>query len=273
MSVYMEVRRAAKGIVRSLQARRYLMRTRRRPSDGTPPIRVLCYHSVHTREAAAFRRQLDWLATRFTIAPIDHVVEIVRGERPVAGPTAAITFDDGFRDNFDVAAPILRRLGLPATFFVVTAGRAQDDQARHAAPNGPDETWPARLFMTWDEVRQLAHEGFEIGLHAHVHHDQARFTVGELRSDLDCGVDLIRRHTGHRPRSFAWPFGQPVNRHPELATVLKELDIGCAFSGVAGTNVPGTDPFFMFRDSLDPTWPPQLVEAMLAGMLDHRSAP
>ena len=272
MGAYKEFRRVAKRFVRSFQAHRFLLAMRSRHAAAAPLVRVLCYHSVPATEAPSFRRQMDWLATRYDVVSIDEIVEIATGQRPVSAPSVAITFDDGFRDNFDVAAPILRQLALPATIFAVTAGRAADATERQHAPDAPDDCWPPRLLMTWDEVRRLSEDGFDIGLHCHQHRDQSRFSAEALRADLSRGAALIEQHTGRAPRSFAWPFGRPGNRHPKVADILRELNIPCAFSGVPGNDLPGTNPYFLFRDSVDPRWPTHLVEAMLMGMLDHKAA-
>jgi peptidoglycan/xylan/chitin deacetylase (PgdA/CDA1 family) len=118
----------------------------------------------------------------------------------------------------------------------------------------------------------LSRDGFDIALHAHRHRDQTKLSLGDLRSDLTRGASLILHHGGRAPRLFAWPFGGAKNRHPNLAEVLREINICCAFSGAPGNNLPGTDPYFLFRDSVDPRWPTHLIEAMLMGMLDQRVA-
>jgi peptidoglycan/xylan/chitin deacetylase (PgdA/CDA1 family) len=87
---------------------------------GAAPARILMFHGTPRREAAALERQLRFLARRFEIVRLE---EIASG-RPGA---IALTFDDGLRSNVEVAYPILRRLGLHATFFVcpglIDAGR------------------------------------------------------------------------------------------------------------------------------------------------------
>ena len=79
---------------------------------GTRGTRILLYHGTPPRDAGWLERQLAWLR-RFKIVPL---VEILR-ERAADG-CVALTFDDGLRNNVQVAYPILRRLGLHATFFV-----------------------------------------------------------------------------------------------------------------------------------------------------------
>ncbi|HRZ02658.1 MAG TPA: polysaccharide deacetylase family protein, partial [Burkholderiaceae bacterium] len=67
--------------------------------------------------AAVFEERMRWLRGAFNVLPLDQAVQRLRaGTLPARA--AAITFDDGYRDNVEVAAPILARLGLTATFFI-----------------------------------------------------------------------------------------------------------------------------------------------------------
>ncbi|MBZ0272454.1 polysaccharide deacetylase family protein [bacterium] len=92
---------------------------------------VLCYHRVIdgpldgfqpgmvvSREI--FRRHMEWLARHFDVIDlVDFVRAHLTGERPDR-PTAIVTFDDGWLDNYEVAFPILKSLGLPATIYLPT---------------------------------------------------------------------------------------------------------------------------------------------------------
>jgi len=78
------------------------------------PARILMFHGTPRAGAAALERQLRYLARRFDVVRLEDIA----GARPGA---VALTFDDGLRSNVEVAYPILRRLGLTATFFVCPA--------------------------------------------------------------------------------------------------------------------------------------------------------
>src|SRR5579884_3427914 len=95
---------------------------------------VLCYHNVvadgrggtgaagavgvHLARAA-FYRQMEWLAARYTVVPLLELVErLARGKS--LGRVAAVTFDDGYRGVLAHALPVVRDLGFPVTVFVVS---------------------------------------------------------------------------------------------------------------------------------------------------------
>ncbi|MDP3085858.1 MAG: polysaccharide deacetylase family protein [Rubrivivax sp.] len=96
-------------------------------------------------DAARFERIMAFIARNFHVLPLaDAAAKLTAGQLPPAA--ACITFDDGYRDNYTVAAPILRRHGLTATFFIATGfidgGRMWNDTVieavRCAAPGELD---------------------------------------------------------------------------------------------------------------------------------------
>ena len=96
------------------------------------PLVPFCWHML---DVEAFTAQLQWVATRYRVLPLgEALTKLADGTLPPR--SAAITFDDGYLNNRTLALPILQRMGLPATIFVVTemlgTGRA---------------LWPDRLYL------------------------------------------------------------------------------------------------------------------------------
>ena len=81
----------------------------------------LFYDPVISATPDAFRSQVEWLHNRVRLLTLDELVAQVEARSPWREPAMLLTFDDGYRDNFDVAAPILGERSMPATFFVPTA--------------------------------------------------------------------------------------------------------------------------------------------------------
>ena len=88
---------------------------------------VLCYHRVNDdahpfftgTPVALFRKQMEALRRHFTVLPLTELGERAR-LRDLPRNGVAVTFDDGYRDNYTNAFPVLRDVGLPATVFLTT---------------------------------------------------------------------------------------------------------------------------------------------------------
>jgi len=98
-----------------------------------PWLVVLTYHRIAKPGADAFydpvisatpeslRVQVEWLSNHVRLLTLPELLAQVQSGSCWREPVALLTFDDGYRDNFDVAVPILRERNTPATFFIPTA--------------------------------------------------------------------------------------------------------------------------------------------------------
>lgn len=119
------------------------------PAGARARLNVLIFHRVLREpdplfpdevDAQRFDGLLGWIADWFNVLPLDEAVTRLRdGSLPARA--AALTFDDGYADNHDVALPILRRHGLPCSFFVATGfldgGRMWNDTLIEAVRRSP----------------------------------------------------------------------------------------------------------------------------------------
>lgn len=76
--------------------------------------------SVFGPDAKRFRQEMEWLKKETRILSEQELIETVYQKKKVKGICSLVTFDDGYRDNFDIAYPILRDLNIPAIFFIPT---------------------------------------------------------------------------------------------------------------------------------------------------------
>jgi peptidoglycan/xylan/chitin deacetylase (PgdA/CDA1 family) len=178
---------------------------------------VLCYHSVSDdwqHELAvtrrAFERQVRGVRRRFEPLTAGDLLDGVQHGFHV-------TFDDAYRDVLDVV-PFLERLGVPATMFAATGyasdGRALDvpELAAEAAAH------PERLAtMGWEELRELAERGLEIGSHTVSHPHLPELTDGEIKGELGDSREQVETELGRPCRLLAYPFGQHDARVQEIA--------------------------------------------------------
>lgn len=114
----------------------------------------------------------------------------------------AITFDDGYCDNFEQGFPVLKKAGIPATIYVVTGDVGKRGVTWQEAGDKVSSD-----LMNWQQLKQLETEGWEIGSHASDHVHLGRRTKEEQRPFLENSWRDFIENLGHAPRSFAYPYG------------------------------------------------------------------
>ena len=141
-----------------------------------------------------FSFQLEGLRHRgFHFVSLDEYVRHAVDANQGPGKRVAVTFDDGWRDNHTHALPVLTRLGIPATFFVVS---------------GKMDGVAAERRMTPGMLRELMAAGMEIGGHTRTHPNLASLPESELDAEIGgCKADL-ENLLGQAIRFLAYPGGR-----------------------------------------------------------------
>lgn len=182
-----------------------------------------------------------YFRNHFKVLPLSEQIVGARAGRDMGG-TLSITFDDGYRDNAEVAAPILRALGLPATFFVVTGFIGTEYTPPWDAQIGYSPRW-----MDWSQLRMLRDQGFEIGAHTHRHIDLGVEDLDSIRSDLTQCRDKLQKELQMAAGLFAYPFGGRNNIRPAALELVRDAGFQCCLSSCGGVNAPTPDPFHLNR--------------------------
>ncbi len=237
---------------------------------------ILFYHKVQRRPVSIwgdpvlgmqqFEEQVSFLAREYQPLSLSELVAGLQRKAPIPDRAVVLTFDDGYRNNLVLAAPILRHYGVPATFFITTGliGTNQwmwayecehifhqypqkriRESARHPViericslglPNQvamlacveylktvphdelrevvarlreqlPVELDEENRFLSWNEVRRLRDDGFEIGAHTETHPILSRLPLTEVERELTVCQDVLERELGAKRRFFAYPNG------------------------------------------------------------------
>jgi peptidoglycan/xylan/chitin deacetylase (PgdA/CDA1 family) len=231
--------------------------------DANRRVVVLCYHSIHpslpfaSASPELFRRHLEWLTDRCDVVGLSDIGRLAEMQDNLKRPAVALTFDDGYRDNHTQALPLLEAVGAKATFFV-TAGLLEQDVdvvARMAALRGVS----AREVqgMSWEEARELADAGHEVGSHTWSHPVLAMLDAEAARAELVRSKEVIEERLQQPVTSMAYPFGKP-KRHftGETERVVGEAGYAIA-AAVLSRRVRQDDSalriprFFATQDSID----------------------
>ncbi|MBI4051644.1 MAG: polysaccharide deacetylase family protein, partial [Elusimicrobia bacterium] len=217
---------------------------------------VLLYHHIAPdREITppGFEKQLRWLKEQgFHTLSLKELYDHLKGASPAAECSIAITFDDGYADNWVYAFPLLKKYGMKALLFITTGyisaaqkrrpdseegGEIKDTRTAERSPEG---------FLNWEEVKTMADSGLvEVGSHTHTHKGFRENTAYDnLGRELQQSKEEIETHLQRWSGALAWPWGKFEEKWISL---LPQTGYRLAFTTVVGSNEPGRDPFTIRR--------------------------
>jgi peptidoglycan/xylan/chitin deacetylase (PgdA/CDA1 family) len=129
--------------------------------------------------------------------------------------------------------------------------------------------------MTWDQVRALSADGFEIGCHTASHIDMGSASADAVRQDLSVSITRLKAELVQSTPLFAYPFGGRNNISDATRAVVKELGFSCCTSCHGGTNASAADPFHLNRVPIAEWFatPHQFGYELLAGRLEALQSP
>lgn len=177
---------------------------------------ILMYHYISAPPAGAdkyrvdlsvspdvFRQQMAYLRDNgYTTIDFYDLSLAITKQTTLPPKPVIITLDDGYRDNYENAYPILREFGFEATFFIISEFIDQ----------GIDR------YMTWPMVEELAAAGMRIEVHSRTHIDLRGRSREELVWQMLGPQETIAAHIGYTPRYFSYPSG----RYDEAAVAMVE---------------------------------------------------
>jgi peptidoglycan/xylan/chitin deacetylase (PgdA/CDA1 family) len=180
-------------------------------SGGIP---TLMYHKVGDHPpgsqlaklwvtADEFRRQMLYLKEHgYTTLTFSELRDAEEGKRQMPSKPALVTFDDGYANNYELAYPILKELGLKGNIFLV-----YETIDSHNSWHNPDsEPWIPML--TWTQVREMQDSGVvEMGSHTMSHKNLPTLPLEEVRWQLGESKKRLEEKLGREMVGFAYPYG------------------------------------------------------------------
>ncbi|MGE4357865.1 MAG: polysaccharide deacetylase family protein [Candidatus Omnitrophota bacterium] len=169
---------------------------------------VLMYHSINYEEGLlyvkpeVFQKHMEYLKrANFQVISLDEFLEIMRANKKFPRRTVVITFDDGYRDNFTYAYPVLKKYNFPAVIFLVTGRIGRDER-----------------YLNWDEVKKMAESKIiDFGGHTrnHIYLPSIK-DEEELWGEIYLCKEDIEKNTGIVVKYFSYPVGGFTDRIKEL---------------------------------------------------------
>ena len=105
-----------------------------------------------------------------------------------------LTFDDGLISDYELVYPLLRKMNLKATFFIV---------ADFVGKSG---------YLNWDNIKEMSNSGMEIASHSSSHKYMTNLEVSQIKYELEISKIKIEKEIGKEIDSFAYPYGDCSNK-------------------------------------------------------------
>src|SRR5437016_7648366 len=202
--------------------------------DQTAQVIIFCYHRLVDKirypgteiTPAAFEAQMKELKDRgITVISMQDLLAWKRGEKNIPPRCAVISFDDGWKSQYEVAWPIMKKFGYTFTMFIYTEGVAGGSLGGGQA-------------ITWEQLTDMRDNGVDIEAHTATHQDlreghaitlvgagvkrtRTRLTGPQyeqwVRNEVVGSKELLEQRLGIRVNCFAVPFGSYNEHVKELA--------------------------------------------------------
>ena len=202
--------------------------------DQTAQTIIFCYHLLVDKvrypgteiTPAAFEAQMKELKDRgITVIPMQDLLAWKRGEKNIPPRCAVISFDDGWKSQYEVAWPIMKKFGYPFTMFIYTEG------VRGGSLGGGGA-------ITWEQLAEMRDNGVDIEAHTATHQDlreghtitlaspggkktRTKLTGAQyeqwVQNEVVGSKQLLEQRLGIKANCFAVPFGNYNEHVKELA--------------------------------------------------------
>jgi peptidoglycan/xylan/chitin deacetylase (PgdA/CDA1 family) len=241
--------------------------------DADRALRVLMYHKVNdvpensvTVPVSRFDEQMAQLGELgYQPVSLDEVLAYYVDGVPLPSRAVLVTFDDGYRDNLENAAPVLQKYGYPAVLFVPVAYLGTTRPLPH------DEHLAQRGIvnhtLSWSALDELKSAGIRVECHGIGHRPLADLEVDEAAREITLSKLKLEEFLGRPVRAFAYVKGSEAHYRPVHLSLLRQAGYDLAFTSISGANGPRTDPLQLHRYNVEP-YPPRTFELVLSGACD-----
>ena len=197
------------------------------------PVPILMYHHIQDYPGNSnsilfvspqnFESQMKWLSdNNFQTVSFDYL----KNPTKLSGKPVILTFDDGYKDAFEIALPILEKYNFQATFYLIV-----DDINKPA-------------YLTKDEILELKNDGMHFGSHTLSHPDLTTISEQQAEQEIYGSKTMLEQLIGSKISDFCFPGGVSDE---EIENIVINSGYSTATTTASGINVGDIDPFKLNR--------------------------
>jgi len=215
---------------------------------------ILCYHRVVEKDESdnikingmytdieSFDREMKLLKRYYQPVSEKNIMDALDGNTELPDYAVWVTLDDGYRDNYANAWPILKKYGIPVTIFLTT-GFINREAVPYFENKSADE-----LFLDWEEIKRMCEENVSIGAHTMTHPILTTLPDKEIEKEIRGSRDEIERKINKKVISFAYPNGKKGDYDQRCADIAEKSGLKIAVTLENGINAVVSDSRMVLR--------------------------
>jgi|APSaa5957512622_1039677.scaffolds.fasta_scaffold09713_2 peptidoglycan/xylan/chitin deacetylase (PgdA/CDA1 family) len=188
-----------------------------------------------------FRTHMQILASEhYNVISLSALAKKIETKQNIPQKTIAITFDDGYKNNYQNAFPILEDMGFCATLFLIVNAIDKQQPFEHLLWDEISQKHflghpESRLPLNWGEVREIAQSGMEIASHGLTHRSIGYLEPEEARKEIFESKEILENAISNEVKCFSYPFGSVV--YNDYNSHTADILIEAGYEGACTTEI------------------------------------
>lgn len=235
-----------------------------------PVTRIVTFHDILPENLGKFSNNLAYLKQHTNVITFEQFFSDNLARDRI---NTIITFDDGYKSWVTCSLRILKKMELPATFFISSGfvGLSRANEIDYIRRNLFGKLGPRKISggLTNEDVKRIAGEGFNVGGHTVNHCSLTHLRDGDrIRSEIYEDKIRLERLIGRKVNIFSYPGGDYSNPIIDIVGILKESGYEGAVTTISGINGPDSMRYLLRRELTDSSMPEQVFRAIVNGNHD-----
>jgi len=211
---------------------------------------VIFYHCIKDEansylrptKVADFENQMRFLSKAYSPISLERVAQHIQNGTSLPAKAIAVTFDDGYQDNYENAYPVLKEYNIPATMFLTTGFIGTGE-----IPAWEKGYYTAEqaLMLSWKQVREMSDSGISFGSHTLTHPFLTSIPRKQVEKEIHLSKVIIEQQIGKPVTTFAYPSG---DFNSDTKGIVKEAGYSAAVSTMPGYNSAHDDVYALKRN-------------------------
>lgn len=214
-----------------------------------PGIPILAYHSVADDQSVIstpcqmFKLQMKYLKRHgYRVVSLQTLLSLQINKKPIPREMVVLTFDDGLKDFYQSAWPVLKNLNFSATVFVPTDYIG--DESRWYAQYG---LTPVPM-LNWNQITELSDDNVDIQSHGCSHRPLTELDTKDLQKELYLSKEILENRLGKAVNIFCCPQGA---ENKKVRNAIQNAGYQMGIGGESNLFYPDTDIYNIKRQALD----------------------